>query len=199
MQGKTPSPARSPTDALIDLKVRCRLRRQVPICWFDLRPVIRLRIAVIPQRWPARWADVRGLRVDPDVISRPASPYGKKCRPAAKAHRRNGSARTRRATRASQISSAICRASCRSKSRRAKADTGPGRHFRRRIENAHANCDKTPVARALKQTPKAPAGAWHSTCKTSCTQVWMLQIGATRNKSQAQCGQHAARLKPGSA
>ena len=66
--GKTPSPARSPTDALIDLKVRCRLRRQVPICWFDLRPVIRLRIAVIPHRWPARRADVRGLGVDPNVI-----------------------------------------------------------------------------------------------------------------------------------
>jgi hypothetical protein len=44
------------------------LRRQVPICWFNLRPVIRLRVAVIPQRWPARRADVRGLGVDPDVI-----------------------------------------------------------------------------------------------------------------------------------
>ena len=64
--GKTPSPARSPTDALIDLKVRCRLRRQVPICWFNLRPVIRLRVAVIPQLWPARRADVRGLGVEPD-------------------------------------------------------------------------------------------------------------------------------------
>ena len=59
---KTPSPARSPTDALIDLAVRCRLRRQVPICWFDLRPVIRLRIAVTPQRWPARRGYVWRLR-----------------------------------------------------------------------------------------------------------------------------------------
>ena len=66
--GKTPSPARSPTDALIDLVVRCRLRRQVPICWFDLRPVIRLRIAVTPQRWPARRGYVWRLRVDPDAI-----------------------------------------------------------------------------------------------------------------------------------
>jgi hypothetical protein len=31
-----------------------------------LRPVNRLRVAVMPQRWPARRADVRGLGVDPD-------------------------------------------------------------------------------------------------------------------------------------
>jgi alkyl sulfatase BDS1-like metallo-beta-lactamase superfamily hydrolase len=52
----------SPTDALIDLKVRCRLRRQVPVCWLGLRPVIHLRITtVIPQRWPARRGDAGWL------------------------------------------------------------------------------------------------------------------------------------------
>ena len=45
----------SPTDALIDLKVGCRLRRQTPVCRLDLHPDIHLRItAVIPQGWPAR-------------------------------------------------------------------------------------------------------------------------------------------------
>ncbi len=59
----------SPTDALINLKVGCRLRRQIPVCWLDLRPVIHLRItAVIPQRWPARRGYVWWLRVDTDVI-----------------------------------------------------------------------------------------------------------------------------------
>ena len=48
--GKTLSPARSPIDALIVLIVRCRLRRQIPVCWLI---VIYLRVAVIPQRWPA--------------------------------------------------------------------------------------------------------------------------------------------------
>lgn len=39
----------SPTDALIDLKVGCRLRRQIPV-WLDLRRVIHLRISTfIPQ------------------------------------------------------------------------------------------------------------------------------------------------------
>ena len=66
--GKTPSPASSPVDALTDLKVRCRLSRQIPVCWLDLHPLIRLRIAVIPQRWPARRGYVWWLRVHPDVI-----------------------------------------------------------------------------------------------------------------------------------
>ena len=43
----------SPVDALIDLKVGCRLCRQTPVCWLDVRPVTHLRIAVIPQGWPA--------------------------------------------------------------------------------------------------------------------------------------------------
>ena len=58
----------SPVDALIDLVVGCRLRRQIPVCWLDLCPVIHLRIAVIPQRWPARRGYVRWLGVNPDVI-----------------------------------------------------------------------------------------------------------------------------------
>lgn len=49
----------SPTDALIDLIVRCRLRRQIPVCWLDLRPVIHLRITVIPQRWSACRGNMR--------------------------------------------------------------------------------------------------------------------------------------------
>ena len=44
------------------------MRRQSPICGFDLRPVIRLRFAFIPQWWLACRADVRGLGVDPDVL-----------------------------------------------------------------------------------------------------------------------------------
>ena len=61
----------SPVDALIDLVVGCRLRRQIPVCWLDLRPVIHLRIAVIPQRLPARRGYVWGLRVDTDVVQNP--------------------------------------------------------------------------------------------------------------------------------
>jgi hypothetical protein len=61
--------AQSPTDALIDLKVRCRLRRQIPVCWLDLRPVIHLRITVSPQRWPACRSDARWLYIHPDVIN----------------------------------------------------------------------------------------------------------------------------------
>ena len=59
--------AQSPTDALIDLKVRCRLRRQIPVR-LDLRPVTHLRITLIPQWWPARRGYVWWLGVDPDVI-----------------------------------------------------------------------------------------------------------------------------------
>ena len=50
--GKIPSPARSPVDALIDLVVGGRLRCQIPF-GLNVHPVIRLRIAVIPQRRPA--------------------------------------------------------------------------------------------------------------------------------------------------
>ena len=42
----------SPIDALIDLKVGRRLRCHIPI-GLNVHPVIRLRIAVIPQRRPA--------------------------------------------------------------------------------------------------------------------------------------------------
>ena len=49
----------SPTDALINLKVRCRLRRQIRI-GLNVHPLIRLRITtVIPQRWPARRGNLR--------------------------------------------------------------------------------------------------------------------------------------------
>ena len=47
--GKTPSPARSPIDAPIDLVVGGRLRCQIPI-GLNVHPVIGLRIAFIPQR-----------------------------------------------------------------------------------------------------------------------------------------------------
>jgi hypothetical protein len=62
--------ARSPTDALINLIVRCRLRCQIPI-GLNVHPLIRLRIAVIPQWWPAHRGYVRELRVDTDVIENP--------------------------------------------------------------------------------------------------------------------------------
>lgn len=49
----------SPIDALIDLVVGCRLRRQVPI-GLNVHPLTRLRITtVIPQRWPARRGNLR--------------------------------------------------------------------------------------------------------------------------------------------
>ena len=57
----------SPIDALIDIKVGGRLFCKIPI-GLDVHPVIAVRVAVIPQRWPACRRDVRGLRVHPDVI-----------------------------------------------------------------------------------------------------------------------------------
>ena len=63
-ESESPCVARSPIDALIDLKVRCRLRRQIPI-GLHVHPLIRLRVAVIPQRGPACRRQVRGLRVHP--------------------------------------------------------------------------------------------------------------------------------------
>ena len=62
--------AQSPTDALIDLKVGCRLRCQIPIR-LDGNTLTDMRIAVIPQRWPARRGYVWWLRVDTDVIENP--------------------------------------------------------------------------------------------------------------------------------
>ena len=44
--------ALSPVDALVDIKIGCGLRRQVP-ARLDSRPVIHLRITVVPQWWPA--------------------------------------------------------------------------------------------------------------------------------------------------
>ncbi|MEI8324607.1 MAG: hypothetical protein WCH44_04445 [Betaproteobacteria bacterium] len=55
-------------DALIDLLVRCRLRRQIRI-WLDLRTVSHLRIAtVIPQRWSARRGHARWLGLCTHVV-----------------------------------------------------------------------------------------------------------------------------------
>ena len=64
----------SPTDALIDLKVGCRLGRPIPVvCPVRLgrNTLTHMRIAVLPQRWPARRADVWRLRVDTEVIQNP--------------------------------------------------------------------------------------------------------------------------------
>jgi hypothetical protein len=59
--------ALSPTDALVHLKVRCRLWSNVPIR-LDLAAFTRLHIACIPQRRPARWSDAGRLTVHPDVV-----------------------------------------------------------------------------------------------------------------------------------
>ena len=39
-------------DALVDLIVRCRLLRQIPV-WLNLDTLAHLRITVLSQRWPA--------------------------------------------------------------------------------------------------------------------------------------------------
>jgi hypothetical protein len=57
----------SPTDALIDLKVRHRLGRFVPI-WLNLDTLAHGRVAPVPQRWPACWCDARWLCLHPDVL-----------------------------------------------------------------------------------------------------------------------------------
>ena len=57
----------SPVDALIDLKVGCRLRRQIPV-WLDFDTLAHLRITLIPQRWPACRGYMQGLGLHPDVI-----------------------------------------------------------------------------------------------------------------------------------
>ena len=63
-----PFMARSPVDALIGIKVGCRLRsRQIPVR-FDLHPHAPLRITDLPQRWPARRGYARGLGIDTDVL-----------------------------------------------------------------------------------------------------------------------------------
>ena len=57
----------SPTDALIDLNVRGRLGRFIPVCGW-LKGFTGLRITVIPQRRPACRGDARRLCLCPDVI-----------------------------------------------------------------------------------------------------------------------------------
>jgi hypothetical protein len=46
------------------------LRRQIPVR-LDRNTLTDMRIAVIPQRWPARRGNMRWLRVDTDVIEDP--------------------------------------------------------------------------------------------------------------------------------
>jgi hypothetical protein len=65
----------SPTDALIDLKVRCRLGRFIPI-WHNLDTLAHRHIgtsahrhiAPVPQRRPACWGDARWLCIRPNVL-----------------------------------------------------------------------------------------------------------------------------------
>ena len=60
----------SPTDALIDIKVRRRLGRFIPI-WLNvgtLDTIAHLRIARVLQRRPACWFDARRLWLHPDVL-----------------------------------------------------------------------------------------------------------------------------------
>jgi hypothetical protein len=59
--------SRSPIDALIDLVVRCRLPRQIPV-WFELGTLTHLRITVLPQRRAARREYAGRLRLHPDVL-----------------------------------------------------------------------------------------------------------------------------------
>ena len=66
--GKTPSPARSPVDALIDLVAGGRLCRQIPM-GLNVHPVIHLRITTVTsQRRPACRGDAWWLRVGTDVL-----------------------------------------------------------------------------------------------------------------------------------
>jgi hypothetical protein len=62
----------SPIDALIGIKLRCGLRCLIPVgcpVWFDLRPVIRLRITtVVPQRRPI-WQGRALIKVSYEAIS----------------------------------------------------------------------------------------------------------------------------------
>ena len=59
--------ALSPVDALVDIKIGCGLRRQVPVR-LDLHTITRLRITVLPQRWPACPGYAWGLGVHADVL-----------------------------------------------------------------------------------------------------------------------------------
>lgn len=60
----------SPIDALIYIKIGeigGRLFCKIPMR-LDVHPVIAVRVAVIPQRWPACRTNVRGLGLHPDVL-----------------------------------------------------------------------------------------------------------------------------------
>lgn len=57
---------RSPIDTLINLVVRSRLPCQIPVR-LNVHPVLHLRTTVLPQRWPACRAYVRGFGLHPDV------------------------------------------------------------------------------------------------------------------------------------
>ena len=59
--------AQSPTDARINIKVGGRLRCQIPV-WLNAHPLISLRIAAIPQRWPTCRGNMRRFSINPDVI-----------------------------------------------------------------------------------------------------------------------------------
>jgi hypothetical protein len=60
----------SPTDALINIKVRGRLGRFIPI-WLNvctLDTIAHPRTAAIPQRRPTRRGDARWLCICPDMV-----------------------------------------------------------------------------------------------------------------------------------
>jgi len=56
-----------PTEALVDLKVRRRLGRFIPV-WGWLNGLAVLRISVIPQRWLACRGGARRLCLCPNVL-----------------------------------------------------------------------------------------------------------------------------------
>ena len=60
----------STIDGLVNLKVECRLALLAPVR-LGCNTLTGMRIAVIPQGWPARQEYVCGLRVGTDVIEDP--------------------------------------------------------------------------------------------------------------------------------
>jgi hypothetical protein len=75
MARRSPAPQRwqnrcchcSPTDALIGLKVWCRLCRLVPVR-LHIDTLVHLRVSPLPKWRPACGCDARGLCIHPDVI-----------------------------------------------------------------------------------------------------------------------------------
>jgi hypothetical protein len=63
--------ARSPVDMLSDLVGGGRWRCQIPI-WLGRNTLTDMRIAAIPQRWPARRGYVWWLRVGTAVVQNPS-------------------------------------------------------------------------------------------------------------------------------